>query len=157
MKRAPAMSKAAIKQHEEEFRRLCREKSIPFTPQRRIVLQAVLELGSHPTADEVYASPIVRKAGVSRATVYRNLENLAQLGAIIKVSHMGAAIRYDGQRELHHHFVCLRCNKITDIAGAKLDAIPMPNAGDLGFVVKDFRVQVSGLCRNCLTDKTKTQ
>jgi Fur family transcriptional regulator, peroxide stress response regulator len=156
MKRVQAMSKAVKKQHEEEFRQLCRERRIPFTAKRRVILQAVIELGSHPTADEVYTSSGVRKAGVSRATVYRTLENLAQLGAILKVSHMGSAIRYDGRIELHHHFVCLRCNAITDIASAKLDAIPIPDAGDFGFVVKDSRVQLSGLCRHCLKDKTKT-
>jgi Fe2+ or Zn2+ uptake regulation protein len=156
MKRVQAMSKAVKKRHEEEFRRLCREKRIPCTAQRRVVLQAVLDLGSHPTADEVHASSAVRKAGVSRATVYRTLENLAQLGAIFKVSHMGSAIRYDGRIELHHHFVCLRCNAITDIASKKLNTIPILDAKEFGFVVKGFRVQLSGLCRHCLKDKTKT-
>ncbi len=149
MKRIPAMSKIMIKQHEEEFRKLCREKHVPCTVQRRAVLQAVLELGSHPTADDVFASAAVRRAGVSRATVFRALENLALMGAVIKVGHGGSAIRYDGRVELHHHFVCLRCDKITDIVSPKLNAIPIPDAGTIGFIVKDFRVQLSGLCRRC--------
>jgi Fe2+ or Zn2+ uptake regulation protein len=157
MKRAPAMSKAEKKQHEEEFRQICREKRVPFTTQRRVILQALLELGSHPTADEVYAAAIVRKAGVSRATVFRTLENLVQLGAVFKVSHMGTAVRYDGRVKTHHHFVCQRCNEIIDIASTGLDRIPMPDAGDLGFVVKDFRIQLSGLCRHCLKETEKTQ
>ena len=58
MKRVQAMSKTVKKRHAEEFRQLCHEKRIPFTAQQRIVLQAVLDLGSHPTADEVIAIPL---------------------------------------------------------------------------------------------------
>jgi Fur family peroxide stress response transcriptional regulator len=153
MKCIPAMSKVKKMQREEEFWHFCRANRIPCTAQRRAVLRAVLELGSHPTADEVHASAPVRDAGVSRATVYRTLENLVQLGAIIKVNHGRSAIRYDGRAEVHHHFVCLRCNEIIDVASPALDAICIPDAGKSEFVVKSFNVQLSGLCRRCLTDK----
>ncbi len=153
----PEMSEGLKKHHEEEFRRLCREKGVPYTTQRRAVLQAVLELGTHPTAEEVCSSAAVRGARVSRATVYRTLENLAQMGAILKVGHCRSAVRYDGRVELHHHLVCLRCNAITDIASAGLDETPIPDTAEFGFVVKDFRVQLSGLCRRCQTHKSKTQ
>lgn len=154
MQRIPAMTKAAVAQHTESFRQLCHARGIPFTTQRRVVLQAVLELGSHPTADEVYAAPAVRAAAVSRATVYRTLENLVRLGAIVKIGHPGAAVRYDGRPELHHHLVCLQCNAITDFASPQLDAVQVPDAGKLGFWAKDLHVYISGLCRKCLTDTT---
>jgi Fur family transcriptional regulator, peroxide stress response regulator len=153
MKLVPAMSKAMKKQCEEEFRLLCREKRVPLTSQRIAVLRALLELGSHPTAEEVCRYTESRRSGVSRATVYRTLESLTQLGAILKIDAGGGAIRYDGRVGLHHHFVCLRCNEVTDIASAEMDAIAIPDIGNLGIVVKDFRVQMSGLCRSCLNDK----
>ena len=155
MTRVPAMSGVLKRQYEEQFRQRCRQKGVPFTAQRRAVLRAVLELGSHPTAGEVYASAVVRRARVSRATVYRTLENLARLGSVIKVGHGGCSIRYDGRIELHHHLVCLACNTIMDIASTQLDGIPLPDAGKLGFEVKDFRVQLNGLCQHCSTDKDK--
>jgi Fe2+ or Zn2+ uptake regulation protein len=152
MKCVPAMSMAMKKQCEEEFRLLCREKRVPLTSQRKAVLLAVLELGSHPTAEEVHRYAASHRAGVSRATAYRTLESLAQLGAVLKIDS-GGAIRYDGRIGLHHHFVCLRCNSITDFASVELDAMPIPDIGNLGFVIKDFRVQMSGLCRSCLNDE----
>ena len=148
------MSETEIAHHEEALRRLCRERGIPFTRQRRVVLRAVLELGSHPTADEVFDAAIVRRAGVSRATVYRTLESFAQLGVIDKVGHPGNAVRYDGRLRLHHHFFCLRCNAITDIAGAHLDAVTVSDARELGLLIQDCRVQLSGLCSHCLTKQT---
>ncbi len=156
MRRMPAMTRVEKNRHGEEFRLLCREKHLPFTKQRRAVLQAVLDLGSHPTAEDVVASAPVRKSGVSRATVYRTLEHMASMGVVHRVDHRGSAIRYDGRTVLHHHFICTRCNRVTDIASATLDAIPIPPAGNFGFLVKEHRVQLSGLCRHCFNNTTET-
>jgi Fe2+ or Zn2+ uptake regulation protein len=150
MKRVPPpLSEWTKKRRMEELQRRCREKRVPLTTQRRAVLQAVLDLDCHPTADEVHSSPAVRRAGISRATVYRTLENLVQLGAITKACHPGGVVRYDGRIELHHHLVCLRCDAVEDIADAGLDALSLPDTSAFGFEVKDFRVQLRGLCRRC--------
>ena len=150
MKRVPPpLSEQAKKRRLDEFQRRCREKGVPLTAQRRVVLRAVLDLDCHPTSDEVYSSPAVRRAGISRATVYRTLESLVQLGAITKACHAGGVIRYDGRIDLHHHLVCLRCNAVTDIADSGLDALPIPDTSAFGFEVRDFRVQLRGLCRRC--------
>ena len=138
-----------------QFQRVCREQGVPLTTQRRTILKTVLALDCHPTADEVHAAPAVRRARISRATVYRTLENLARLGLITKACHPGGVVRYDGRTEIHHHLICLRCDAVVDIADARLDAIPIPDTSALGFDIKDFRVQLRGLCRRCrrLEDK----
>jgi len=138
-----------------EFQRLCGTQGIPLTTQRRAILKTVLTLDCHPTADEVYAAPAVRRARVSRATVYRTLESLVRMGIITKACHPGGVVRYDGRTEIHHHLICLRCDSVIDIADARLDKIPIPDTSALGFEVKDFRVQLRGLCRRCrrLEDK----
>jgi len=133
----------------EEFRQRCRESGVPFTQQRRKILQAVLDLDTHPTADDIYSSLAVRRAGISRATVYRALENLVQLGAITKTCHAGGKVRYDSRTEIHHHLVCLSCDAIEDISDAELDTVQIPDTSVFGFEVKDFRIQLRGLCRRC--------
>jgi Fur family transcriptional regulator, peroxide stress response regulator len=149
MKRSPALSQQNKKRRLEEFRVRCRETGVPFTSQRSAILEAVLELNCHPSADDVYSSPSVRKAGISRATVYRTLENLVQMGAITKTCHPGGVVRYDGRIELHHHLVCMRCGTVIDIASAELDSLPIPDTSSFEFDVRDFRVQLRGLCRHC--------
>lgn len=132
-----------------EFHRLCRERGIPLTTQRRAILETVLALDCHPTADEVHAAPAVRQARISRATVYRTLEGLAGLGIITKACHPGGVVRYDARAAIHHHLICLRCDAVIDIADTRLDALPIPDTSALGFDVKDFRVQLRGICRRC--------
>ena len=50
------------------------------TVQRQIVLQAVRSLHDHPTADSVYAVIAAEHPSISKATVYRNLNQLALQG-----------------------------------------------------------------------------
>jgi Fe2+ or Zn2+ uptake regulation protein len=133
----------------EDLRRLSREAGVPLTVQRRAILEAILDLESHPTADEVHQVVARRQPGVSRATVYRTLESLVRLGLITKASHTGSVVRYDGRNEKHHHLVCLRCDTIIDVTDARLDAVPVPDTKAQGFFVLDVRVQLRGLCRGC--------
>jgi Fur family transcriptional regulator, peroxide stress response regulator len=133
----------------EDFERHCRDRGMPRTKQRRVILKAVLDLDCHPTADEVHASPEVRRARISRATVYRTLESLASMGFITKACHPGGVVRYDGRIEMHHHLICLRCEAVIDIADPQLDALHVPETAVFGFRVEDFRVQLRGVCRVC--------
>ena len=133
----------------DEFRRLCREQGLPLTGQRIVVLEAVLDLHNHPTADQVHEAVARRDPGVSRATVYRALESLARIGVITKACHPGKAVRYDSRTEIHHHLVCLRCDDVIDVTDERLDALPVPDTSRLGFEISDFRVQLRGICRRC--------
>ncbi len=144
------MSRIKKEQCEEDLRRICRERRTPLTEQRKAVLRTVLDMGCHPTAEEVCRRLASCSAGVSRATVYRTLESLSRLGTVLKLDLGGNAIRYDGRTEMHHHLVCTLCNQVIDVTDPELDSIKLPDMTSLGFIVKDFRVQISGICRCCL-------
>ena len=53
------------------------------TIQRQIVLQAVNQMHNHPTADAIYAVIAAQHPTISKATVYRNLNQLAAQGEIL--------------------------------------------------------------------------
>jgi len=133
----------------EGFRRLCKDRGVPFTEQRRLILDTVLDLDDHPTADQVHAALRRRQPGVSRATVYRTLEGLARMGVITKACHPGKAVRYDRRTEVHHHLVCMRCDEVIDLSDPRLDSLPVPDTTAFGFEVTDLRVQLRGTCRRC--------
>jgi Fur family peroxide stress response transcriptional regulator len=133
----------------ESYRNACREQGLTLTAQRRAILEAVLELDSHPRADQVHAALARRRLRVSRATVFRTLESLARLGIITRACHPGSAVRYDCRTERHHHLVCLRCDRVEDLTDTRLDALALPDTRRFGFVVEDFRVQLRGICRRC--------
>ena len=133
-----------------EFERHCRERGIPFTLQRRITYEAILNRMDHPTADQVYIDVRSGYPDISRMTVYRVLDLLAELGFITKVCHPGSAVRFDSNPKRHHHLVCHTCNQIIDFEDEILDALDQPSFAErLGFEIQDYSVQYQGYCSRC--------
>lgn len=151
------MDATAKRERMETLRRRSRELGMRCTVQRRVVLEAVLDLANHPTADDVFAVASQRLEGVSRTTVYRSLESLARIGVITKACHPGAAARYDRRTEIHHHLICLRCDGIVDLDEAGFEGLSIPDTSAHGFEVEDYRVQLRGTCLSCREHRTKEE
>jgi Fe2+ or Zn2+ uptake regulation protein len=131
------------------FEALCRGEGLPLTVQRRAILDAVLEHDDHATVDEVLGIARRLVPGVSRASVHRTLETLARFGLLAKAGLPGRATRYDTRLEPHHHLVCNACDAVIDVTDPSLNDLPVPDTSHLGFEVRDFIVQLRGLCRAC--------
>ena len=143
------MDEAAQTERIELFKELCRQRGERCTVQRRVILETVLHLDNHPTADQVFDAVERRLPGIARTTVYRALDHLADMGVITKACHPGRVARFDPRLDLHHHLVCLRCNEFIDFEDAGLNSLTIPDTSAFGFEVNDYRVQLRGICENC--------
>jgi len=137
----------------QEFEERCRQKGLPVTTQRRVILEAVLQRDDHPSADQIYEVVQESIPQLSRTTVYRTLDTLLELGVIRRVHLTGATSRFDGKIHRHHHLVCILCNRIIDIEDESLDQVPLPRRKLQGFEVDDYSVQFSGTCSDCRKKK----
>ena len=116
------------------------------TIQRDLVLQAVTTLDNHPTPEQVYECVIARFPKISKSTVYRNLNILCDLGALVKIPLPGAADRIDHNLTPHCHAVCRNCGGVFDVH----TAAPIPTAPECGdFEIEDVRMIFTGFCANC--------
>ena len=129
------------------------EKLRRNTPQRRVVLDELRHLKSHPTAAELYAIVRRRLPRISLGTVYRNLEVLHEDGMIRKMEFTGAESRFDGNLEPHDHVRCTDCGRIADIFPQGPDQISVPPEEMAGFQVEGYRLEFFGSCPRC-QDKT---
>lgn len=141
----------------EAYRRICREQGLRNTIQKRAILEAVLELDNHPTADQVHTSVTRENPDISRTTVYRALEGFARLGLITKACHPGSTTRYDRNVDMHHHLICLCCDAVIDITDTGLDRLTVPDTSSFDFEVQDFRVQLRGICGRCRKNELKEE
>jgi Fur family transcriptional regulator, peroxide stress response regulator len=132
-----------------EFERICRQRRLPLTVQRRTILQAILGREDHPTADQIHTQITTQLPGVSRTSVYRILEMLVETGMITKICHPGSAARFDPKLHRHHHLVCLFCERIIDVEEPRLDHLPLPNVRAHGFQISDYHIHFRGLCTQC--------
>jgi Fur family ferric uptake transcriptional regulator len=119
------------------------------TRQRRVVLEELRKVRSHPTAAELYEIVRHRLPRISLATVYRNLELLADEGLIRKLDVAGGPSRFDGDNVPHWHVRCVRCGRVDDVSGVPADfAIPrLENAG--GYEILGHRLEFEGICPAC--------
>lgn len=125
-----------------------RAQGLPVTVQRRALLEHFVGRTDHPSVDMLHADLARTLPGVNRATVYRTLETLVELGLATRMAHQGAQGRYDPQVERHHHLICERCGAVEDIFSAPLDGLRLPQPAS-GFRARDYTVQFRGLCGAC--------
>jgi len=85
------------------------------TIQQTLVFETVNKLKCHATADEVYSAIVTEHPSISRATVYRNLNQLSESGQIRKVGVPDGADRFDHQCFEHYHAKCVKCGNIYDV------------------------------------------
>jgi Fur family transcriptional regulator, peroxide stress response regulator len=138
------------------FEERCREVGFPLTVQRRVILETMLLRDDHPTAEQIYDALQARVPEISRATVYRALESLVQLGAIGRAHHLGPATRFDANAGHHHHLVCVRCSRVMDLEDPRLDDLPVPDPAQTGFQTADYSVHFTGLCAECRQEAAPT-
>ena len=117
--------------------------------QREKVLHIVRSTKTHPTADWVFHEVRKELPNISLATVYRNLNLLAESGEISEVICDGQ-LRFDANKEEHFHFICKSCKGIFDIDEARVTPdFKLPR----GYVVQDLRIDFYGICPACQTQR----
>lgn len=117
------------------------------TVQKQLILDAVRGLDSHPTADEIYERVAVRCPSISKGTVYRNLNRLADDGEILRVAVANAPDRFDRTTGDHCHCRCLTCGRVFDYKA--LPHIELSRTGCGDFEVTGCDVVFRGYCKSC--------
>ena len=119
-----------------------------YSRQRKAIVDYLLSVKTHPTAEEIYES--VRKVypKISLGTVYRNLGLLEEIGALRRLK-TGVMDRYDGDLTPHAHFVCSTCGQVSDLPqkGVTCEEIPC------GFTVERIELFCYGTCATCNKSK----
>jgi len=120
-----------------------------LTKQRRIILEEVRKVCTHPTAKQIYKLTKRRIKDISFATVYRNLDFLEQKGLIIKLKSKDGDSRYDGNADPHIHMVCKICGVVYDISDCKCAKFASKQLKKIGFVPDYNCLEVTGFCKKC--------
>ena len=124
-------------------------KSTRNTIQREIILCAVRQLHHHPTAEEIYHAVVFQYPSISKGTVYRNLNLLAELGEIQKVSIPDAADRFDFNTAAHYHLRCSSCDRVYDVDMAYQKDIESKIRNTNGFLIQKHDIVFQGICPGC--------
>jgi len=116
------------------------------TIQRQLILGAVAELDIHATAEQVYEYVALRHPSISKATVYRNMSQMAECGELLKIGSFYGQTHYDHNCHEHHHFVCEQCRRVVDVE-CDFSGILSGVEAIAGFEIEN--ISFGGKCAEC--------
>lgn len=119
---------------------------------RRAVLELLDRQACALSALEIEDLLRSRERRVSRASIYRILEELDGLGAVQRVDIGQGLVRYEAvgeDRTHHHHLVCDRCGTLQPFSDPELERTIQRVSRRLPATVSDHEVVLHGACADC--------
>ena len=119
------------------------------TSSRRILLQVLFEADGHMSAEALAAAVQERAPDVHISTIYRNLEDLEDLG-VISHSHLGhGPSSYLLASHAHAHFICAECGAMIEAPDELFRGLARTAKTKLGFSIDPHHFAILGRCRDC--------
>lgn len=130
-----------------EVRNKLKEKGLKVTPQRIAILEAIIKLNNHPTAENIIDYIRKNHPNVATATVYKVLDALIENKLVYKVKTDKDIMRYESIAEKHHHLYSAESDRIEDYFDSELNELIgnyFQKKGIPNFEIEDIKLQVIG-------------
>ncbi len=120
-----------------------------LTPQRKVILEYLQSVKTHPTAEEVYKVVKKQFPKITLATVYRNLHVLSE-DKQANLLEINGQYHFDGDLSPHLHFICQNCKIIKDLFLDDLQNYLQKKFQKSNLSISNFKIQLDGICHNCV-------
>ena len=143
-----------------EFGSLLHSSGYKLTAQRQALLEIIQDKKEqHLCTEEIFDEVRKTYPGIGLATVYRNLQLFEKLGLVHHILLEDGCMRFQvidsRERHRHHHLVCQLCGQVIDVEEDMLEVIEKKLLSEMGFTVKDHKVQFFGICKKCAEKEIK--
>ena len=133
------------------FREYLRVRNLRLTPERRNVLETILQREGHFDAEELLRFLRRRNKRVSRATLYRTLDHLRGAGLVWMHRFGGAQALYEHVygRTHHDHMVCTQCHRVIEFVNEDIERLQEEVCRAQRFLASSHVMQIFGVCDGC--------
>jgi Fur family ferric uptake transcriptional regulator len=130
---------------ESRIERLCIERGLKMTGQRRVVARVLSEAGDHPDVEELYRRASALDQHISIATVYRTVRLFEEQGILERRDFGGGRARYEPSEDgPHYHLIDVETGKVVEFQDPELERLMHAVAGRLGFDLVSLRLELFG-------------
>jgi Fur family ferric uptake transcriptional regulator len=130
----------------ERVEKLCIEKGLRMTEQRRVVARVLSLAKDHPDVEELHRRAHKVDPHISIATVYRTVRLFEEAGIIERHDFRDGRSRYEEAPDVHHdHLIDMRTGKVVEFVDAEIEALQNAIAKRLGFKLVDHRLELYGV------------
>ncbi len=121
-----------------------------YSRQREVILNTLKSNVVHPTAEYLYSVLKETEPNISLATLYRNLNQLAENGIIKKIDGLDTSSHFDHNTHEHYHFICEKCGRVFDVSSDIAPNLVKKTEDETGFLINKYDIVFSGTCKDCL-------
>lgn len=123
-----------------------------LTGPRRVVAELIAAREGYFSAADLIDDAKARRLGIGRATVFRSLELMTELGVLERLDLPNGDHAYVPCEPVHHHHVvCSTCGRVTEIDDRGLAAAVEDIERRTGWQVESHRLELYGRCPRCRT------
>ncbi|MDX1403089.1 MAG: Fur family transcriptional regulator [Woeseiaceae bacterium] len=135
--------------------RICRERGLRLTRQRRRVLELVWNSHKPIGAYEILDRLNRDGARVAPPTVYRALEFLIEAELVHRLDSLNAFVGCPDPANPHSRqfLICRECRSVAELEDSDIDQLVRQSAARLGFEALEQTLEIEGVCRNCAEGK----
>ena len=120
------------------------------TRQRQVVAEALAELETFTSAQEIHALLAERGENVGLATVYRTLQLFVESGTLDALRGDDGETRYrQCSSGDHHHLVCRACGRTVEVEGPTVERWADRVSAEHGFSQVSHQLEIFGNCADC--------
>ena len=126
--------------------RLCFERGLKMTEQRRIIARVLSDATDHPDVEMLYRRATELDNRISIATVYRTVRLFEEANILEKHDFGDGRARYEEVPEEHHdHLIDVETGRVIEFTNAEIEALQQKIAAGLGYRLVDHRLELYGV------------
>ncbi len=126
--------------------KLCIEKGMRMTEQRRTIARVLSDAKDHPDAEELHRRAGKLDASISLATVYRTVKLFEDAGIIERHDFRDGRSRYEELPAEHHdHLIDVKSGDVIEFMSEEIEQLQKDIAHKLGYKLVDHRLELYGV------------
>ncbi len=128
---------------ETRIERLCIDKGMKMTGQRRVIARVLSDGDDHPDVDEVFRRASALDSRISIATVYRTLRMWEEAKILERHDFGEGRSRFEETSDEHHdHLINVRTGDVIEFQSAEIEALQEKIAKANGMRLVDHRLEL---------------
>lgn len=130
----------------DRLEKLCIEKGMRMTDQRRVIARVLSDAKDHPDVEEVHRRAVAIDANISIATVYRTVRLFEEAGILTRHDFMDGRSRYEEAKDDHHdHLIDMKNGRVVEFVNDEIERLQEEIARRLGYRLVGHKLELYGV------------
>lgn len=130
----------------DRLEKLCMEKGMRMTDQRRVIARVLSVADNHPDVEEIHRRAAEIDPKISIATVYRTMRLFEEAGVVERHDFQDGRSRYEEASEDHHdHLIDLRSGAVIEFVSEEIERLQQKIAEKHGYKLVAHRLELYGV------------